>query len=72
MSITPEQHLSEARTYLDAARKHLGEFERTSALSNPPSNEQLLTALRDTYADLQQLVPGFSKPYVEAMLNGHP
>lgn len=31
----------------------------------------LRTALRDTYADLQQMVPGVSKPYVEAKLRTH-
>jgi hypothetical protein len=31
-------------------------------------NRWLWATLRDTYADLQQMVPGMSKPYVEAKL----
>jgi hypothetical protein len=31
----------------------------------------LVTALRDTYADLLQMVPGLTKPYVEKILDGY-
>ncbi len=30
--------------------------------------EEARTALIDTYADLQQMVPGFAKPYVERLI----
>ncbi len=30
--------------------------------------DEVRTALIDTYADLQQMVPGMSKPYIERMI----